>query len=105
MPSIAASIALAPFENLSGDPAQDVLARVVADFFVGNDHAAPGGQRFAQPSAPSSARKRFEPSRPKPDWPVSMFCRSMAASSGSIACGRAERVRHPSTIFVRTHPR
>ena len=27
MPSIAASIALAPFENLSGDPAQDVLAR------------------------------------------------------------------------------
>jgi TolB-like protein/Tfp pilus assembly protein PilF len=27
MPAIAASIALAPFENLSGDPAQDVLAR------------------------------------------------------------------------------
>jgi TolB-like protein len=27
MPAVAASIALAPFENLSGDPAQDVLAR------------------------------------------------------------------------------
>ncbi len=27
MPALAASIALAPFENLSGDPAQDVLAR------------------------------------------------------------------------------
>jgi TolB-like protein len=27
MPAIAASISLAPFENLSGDPAQDVLAR------------------------------------------------------------------------------
>ena len=26
MPAIAASIALAPFENLSGDPSQDVLA-------------------------------------------------------------------------------
>jgi TolB-like protein len=26
MPAIAASIALAPFENLSGDPTQDVLA-------------------------------------------------------------------------------
>jgi adenylate cyclase len=26
MPAIAASIALAPFENLSGDPEQDVLA-------------------------------------------------------------------------------
>ena len=27
MPAIAASVALAPFDNLSGDPAQDVLAR------------------------------------------------------------------------------
>jgi TolB-like protein/tetratricopeptide (TPR) repeat protein len=27
MPAVAASIALAPFENLSGDPAQDILAR------------------------------------------------------------------------------
>src|SRR5262245_28090189 len=27
MPAVAACIALAPFENLSGDPAQDVLAR------------------------------------------------------------------------------
>jgi TolB-like protein len=26
MPAIAATVALAPFENLSGDPAQDVLA-------------------------------------------------------------------------------
>src|SRR6186997_740291 len=27
MPAIAASVALAPFDNLSGDPAQDLLAR------------------------------------------------------------------------------
>jgi adenylate cyclase len=27
MPAIAASIAVAPFENLSGDPSQDALAR------------------------------------------------------------------------------
>ena len=85
MPAIAASIALAPFENLSGDPSQDVLAlgfvedvasalsrfgaievvypQAFAAAFAGTERQRPDRDRFQPPARQCPSSRRRDPHR------------------------------------------